>query len=95
MMMMSVALKGSVIPLGRRWPVFEKARMRKVVFLEVRVEMSLEGREMGRRRVVSKPVLGARESSVQGVLALLLFVVMVVFEGSLGCCSCCCCCWRM
>ena len=36
--MMSVALKGSVIPLGRRWPVSEKARMRKVVFFEVRWE---------------------------------------------------------
>ena len=86
-MMISVALKGSVIPLGRRLPVFEKARMRKVVFLEVRWVRLVVGRE----RDVSKPSLGERVSSVQGVLAL--SVVMDAFESSLGCC--CCCCWRM
>lgn len=95
-MMISVALKGSVIPLGRRLPVFEKARMRKVVFLDVRW-VRFVVREEGRKRGVSKPFLGERVSSVQGVLGLVSFgvglVLMEVFDdGSLGCsCWCCCC----
>lgn len=51
-------------------------------------------------RVVSKPFLGERVSSVQGVLVsfgvgfLLSREVIEVFEDSLGasCCCCCCCC---
>lgn len=93
----SLEWKGSVVPLGRSWPVASRARIRKVVFWDVRRAMLVErvqrdtGR--GRERDVSKPCFRAREISVQGLLSSelespLMEVLLLTSEDSLDCCPC-------